>query len=441
MATPSTLQAEEILDGLLMRFSARQKAGYHSSNIPSTKPPAHEVGTVPRVLESSSASGGVRATWLLRQWNAMIPIHQIPVELLIQVIQMAAFDFFTIRHFERLFALAQVCKWWSGIVMGSPVLWTKVDDSLCIKSLKRTLQLSEDHPLDVVVGGFIKPDNNLIQRAERTALVCKYIPRWKSASLWCFAEALPHLESSHAPTLRGLSLTGLGSLRALDLFQGHAPQFSRLSLNGLSLKDWSAAFLCGLRSFRLQHIKEGGPSLQQFFRTLRSCPELKILVIDEVQFSKAASELSEFDVSPIHLPALQLLSIQRSAITTILRTIRTTNCPNYIFGYYEGDINLREALTECIRRIPASLGRAVALTVGDDDSLEMEWASQASGKRLCGLTVYCKGAVYAAANPTISLVSFAASPNSWRSKHRASTVGLAYDPSYERFPGQNSSRG
>ncbi|KAG9025691.1 hypothetical protein FRB95_009908 [Tulasnella sp. JGI-2019a] len=413
MNTLSAPKAKKIFDGLLKRLSARHETnptGSWSCNMTSIDLGAHDIDTILQALESSSASGSVRATRLLRPWNAMTPFHRIPVELLIHIFEMAAYDYYTDRHFKGLLVLARVCIWWLGIVMGSPVLWTKVDDSQSMRSLKRTLQLSGDHPLRAIIGG-IRPTSTSIQAARQLAFVCKYIPPWESATLWCSARDLLHLESSNAPALKELILTvrEVDSLRAIDLFQGYAPQLSRLSLKRVSLKDWGAGFLRGLRSLGLENIKGAGPSLRQFFQVPRSSPELEILLVKYVRFSTPIDRLAEFDFTPIYLTALHHLNIQRSLTSGILRSIVASKYRDYTVEYNGEDTVLQNVLTQHIRGIPTLLDGAAIITIGDHGLMRLE--SEASGETLRTLTAYHRYSRYSEVAKWLIAVAGDASPD------------------------------
>lgn len=120
------------------------------------------------------------------QINALQPNHLLPLELLIKVISFTAVGSRQYNHnnvsrsstgyYERLRALAQVCRLWYRVVKDSPELWRFVDLDDTPFEWKAALSRSRDHTLVVLSHRFVARCDPQFWSA-----VSKHIHRWETA--------------------------------------------------------------------------------------------------------------------------------------------------------------------------------------------------------------------------------------------------------------------
>ncbi|KIO16301.1 hypothetical protein M407DRAFT_232687, partial [Tulasnella calospora MUT 4182] len=96
-----------------------------------------------------------RMSALHTEHNRMIPLHQLPIEIFVQIITGALEDFRTRgwssrTHLGRLVTLCRVCKRWRDVIKSTPSLWTTIDilDPAAITST--AISLSAHHPLNIL---------------------------------------------------------------------------------------------------------------------------------------------------------------------------------------------------------------------------------------------------------------------------------------------------
>ncbi|KAG8852962.1 hypothetical protein FRB96_008481 [Tulasnella sp. 330] len=281
---------------------------------------------------------------LRHQRTALVLIHKLPVELLADVFRyVSGVDRRPARAdtIESLHILAQVCTAWASVVKGSPALWTIVHAAHSQADWTNTLTLSNSHPLTLNL-----IDNHWPQ-ASHMALwqtVSKHIWRWESASVILSPDMdVSSLEGDPPPALQELRLQGQGMIpaaRSLDLFRGRrAPKLLHITLEAVSLRNWSSSTLTGLHSLTFKNfIAEPGSSIYQFYDILRACPSLQHLCVHAVIFTGEIIALEETPRIP--LPKLQQLDIHcRANILGAIDDLVRCNdikiwCPGILLAQY-----------------------------------------------------------------------------------------------------------
>lgn len=343
-------KAPNALTSVLITFILRS-----ASPIASLKSLDEKTELISSVLETVSAVGTVRAARLKH----------------------ALWSRFGALHYKQMHILAQVCKKWADILVGSPAFWNQLCGYLSIPSLNRSLRLSANRPLAVNFQ-FRGHGQTKGEMATLLSLACQHIYRWESASVSVSPEGLAALQTSQAPLLRCLELRVLRERRpeevevartpVLHLFQGHAPHLTELTLSGVGLKDWNSGLLRNLRLLELKHLGDSAPSLQQILNAIRRCNRLEILDLADIRTQGHPERLDT-----IHIPDITSIAIRHSlpeCTAMILNTVRTPKCDHYTVGYTGGSTLLQDALRECMRRVnrlpPAARGENMLISITDD---------------------------------------------------------------------------
>ncbi|KAG8938798.1 hypothetical protein FRC00_014435, partial [Tulasnella sp. 408] len=264
--------------------------------------------------------------------NRMIPLHQLPIEIFVQMIARALEPFWTFRwdrstYLARLARLCQVCKHWKDVIDDTPSLWTVIHvlDPAVVTST--AISRSAGHPLYIIAAPPGPPDNvpDGLDELINTAIPCS--TRWRSlqVAVTSSEEALAILNAP-APLLQTLELKSktqiwLGSQKGEAAFQGTNPQLRRLSLYGVAI-PWDSSLLRGLQHLSISELIGLAPSCKEILGILGACPGLVEL---ELSLKNAGAVGGPKRATPFTLTELRSLSInlKPSWILALLETIHS----------------------------------------------------------------------------------------------------------------------
>ncbi|KAJ7581828.1 hypothetical protein C8J56DRAFT_958360 [Mycena floridula] len=253
-------------------------------------------------------------------------IAALPVELLSSIFVLATHS--SLDNFEAPLAFCAVNRHWKSIALSTPALWTNICATIGSNNVDSYLARSKSYPLDILIDGrdprwdFSEPEipsayeySTYVPPFQDMAAVITtlllHLRRWRSlvvlTDTWApMHQALtlmnPALAMSGAPALESLTLMRcneyvsyspefqppgmkfpafLGfepSTAAPELF----PKLNLLSLRGVHL-DWNAFPRMkrgSLQTLDLSfHSPDVRPSMREFWRILKECPELRKLVV------------------------------------------------------------------------------------------------------------------------------------------------------------------
>ncbi|KAG8915538.1 hypothetical protein FRC01_003624 [Tulasnella sp. 417] len=280
-------------------------------------------------LSSQPSATAILATAVLdgRSHNELLPIHQLPPELLYIIIETA----YTQVSYKLLFTLRSVCKHWMEIIDSMPQLWAHIASHQNANLLSTILQKSTTQPLDVWCRegeGYHLGDGPTFE--ERVAVFLEHVG--PSAARWGSLHYLAPANAQHEQIL-GLSFHNLETLvadirgTAVD-YTGrfNAPSIGNLDVSGLSL-NWSS--LSGLRSLQLGGCVPS-PTINELYLLLTSSPDLELLKIkmDRSSPTGQTTDLSTTHSARIHLPRLRTLLITQVPFVSYSRLLDLVEAPN-----------------------------------------------------------------------------------------------------------------
>ncbi|KAA1469107.1 hypothetical protein DENSPDRAFT_834647 [Dentipellis sp. KUC8613] len=304
------------------------------SNLPWTNP--GDVHTL--IAAMSSEDPAVAAfTKLLTRYNALAPIHILPLEILCNIFFFVVHDprRRPARANRRLLCTSAVCTFWRRAILSDPLLWTRID-LLSTNHSFLALERSQNVPIDVtLVCEDMRPIpsnwTTLLDHAARIAtLTCTAASHIIEALLEDFPSSLPLM---HTLSLENPELNFEPEFRETyylyrDTSIAHTvtPALRKLTLEGVSL-PWTLPLFHGLSYLHVQF--DGVPfffRFQVFYDVIKACPALETLSLHNVGPDPHDPD-SVIPPMPISLPKLRHLDLYCSAnrafecITLILRTI------------------------------------------------------------------------------------------------------------------------
>ncbi|KAG8991430.1 hypothetical protein FRB90_001348 [Tulasnella sp. 427] len=256
--------------------------------------------------------------------NDVPPIHRIPFEILLQIIEIYIGE--SPKPIQALLTLAQVCQRWCKVV-DEPTLWRKIDACEGPDLVQVVLEKAQKTPLSLI----FKENTADLPLEEFFELIRGHIDQW--TSLVVESSQLKGLcapiENSVPPRLRKLHLSVseyaslLGTTTDMPLFGGHPapPSLQDVSFTTIS-PDLSQLCLTGLKSLELNDVD--GPTEAEFIRILRSSPALQDLRLICSWFQPSGVEGQSIQVQPAQLPSLiniYLRGIPFDAVRFILSCI------------------------------------------------------------------------------------------------------------------------
>ncbi|TFY65417.1 hypothetical protein EVG20_g5601 [Dentipellis fragilis] len=304
-------------------------------NLPWTAP-----GDVHTLITSMSSGDAAVATLMdfVTRYNALAPIHILPVEILCSI-------FFYIVHDprrrparanRRLMCTSAVCNFWRRIILSHPRLWTRIN-ILSSEHASLALERSQNVPIDV---NLVCDDSRhappnwkpVLDHAARIAtLTCSATSSILDSLLGGFPSSLPLM---HTLLLKNPDINYEPEFRGTYLFRGTSiartsmPALRKLTLEGVSL-PWTLPLFRGLSYLHVQ--LDGVPfffEFQTFCDVIMACPQLETLRLHNVGPDPTDAD-SVVLPTPISLPKLHHLELYCLApqafgcTTRVLSTIST----------------------------------------------------------------------------------------------------------------------
>lgn len=229
-----------------------------------------------RALELLQGEIRARTTRLNSLRNNLVPIHRLPVELLIQIFLRT----FNSLHWkiETNRHLASVSKRWWQIVSSSPLLWPKISASRGVPRATLVLKKNPGGPLIVRLD--TRKATPSIQD-EFMAVAVTEARRWQSIVVQgpLMTKHFDFLETA-APVLQDLfAFQVKGNLeKRLELGEGRP--IVNVDVHCISL-PWDSSRLGGLKTLQIRRLSKDLPTSEQLHGMLSASPQLSWLRITD----------------------------------------------------------------------------------------------------------------------------------------------------------------
>lgn len=236
------------------------------------------------------------------------------------------------------------------------MLWAVLDSTMPVKLVQTALQRVGDLPLSIrACPGLrrrsVDSSTDIRLRIAATKSCAAFLPivfprvaQWKDAHLDLYPDFKERLQSLEqpAPLLERFSfkIQCPGLAPQVDLFQGHCPSLTELSINKLVV-PWNSRIFQNLRSISIEDVKQHGPTVEEVIQLIALPPHLKHFSIRALQLSDPAQ-----DVPLVEVPQLESLSVREvgpSSIQHILSRIRAPTLTKLIvnpINYWDVDYQL-----------------------------------------------------------------------------------------------------
>ncbi|KAG8926367.1 hypothetical protein FRC00_002986 [Tulasnella sp. 408] len=289
--------------------------------------------------------------------NGTVPLHQLPVEIFVQIITRAlehyrARGWWGPTYLGRLVTLCRVCKQWRDVINNTASLWATIDvlDPPAITSA--AILRSVNHPLNIIgaPSGVIKFATWLPDRTDEFIKAAIMLStRWSSIQLVVPSsdEALA-IMNAPAPLLQSLEVKSMVQTRVHlqggVMFQGTTCQLRRLGLHGVAI-PWDSYILHNLQYLSISGLDEYGPSYEETLGILKGCPSLL-----EVELSlklSAAGETPKKE-TPFRMAELSFISLYLSHDWTLV-LLETIQLPS--IRSVSLDLDPHSGLGHLLRRI------------------------------------------------------------------------------------------
>ncbi|KAG8958097.1 hypothetical protein FRC00_003048 [Tulasnella sp. 408] len=231
--------------------------------------------------------------------------------------------------------LSLVCRTWNNIISQYPLFWTEVGLHRTAKEFQEVLRRNKAGPLDVswTPPKPLKPVGEVAEKLMQ--LISPESQRWRSLTLKGSLTDRVQNQLIQVPNPR------LININICDLRNASGTVFNfPLTPEGHSLRkvvlgcvalDWDCSRLKGLRSLRVQGLRENQPTLLQLHKMISSSPELEVLVLAYWHWEFPGSADAPPNLDTITLKCLNTLvldSMDPNVVGGISSLIVAPNCTN-----------------------------------------------------------------------------------------------------------------
>lgn len=277
-----------------------------------------------------------------RHLNDSLPIHQLPVEILIKILYRSLQG--NIRwYFSKLHTLWQVCTTWSELILAEPTFWGMAQPHYPQSILTTALQKSKNSPLDVQDNSVhMAPANDIM---DFLGQVIKHVGRWRSAEFdHPNPEKLDILASLSAPTLEDLTLFSRRPSHAVILFRGELLHRLRHLTISVSSVRWEG--LANLETLMLNALTSEQLSVDQLLGILSSSPGLTKLALYTMELGPTKGK-----PPPVELGRLEKLAIcdckEDSERNDLIASLRVPNCTDLTIRAPNIHPSMTHVLAQC----------------------------------------------------------------------------------------------
>lgn len=260
-----------------------------------------------------------------RAYNALLPIGQLPNEILAWILGFASRDLpiYPIRkrkrelvldsHVERLHVLAQVSWRWAGVIKTFPELWATLDTECTTDERSLILKKSKGASLEII------HRESIHQRRNDRCITDLKNHLHRCVAIQIMTYRLGHLFGLLGPEVQWSRLnritieaTSVEEAEALEVnLAVAAPALRHVTLRHMTL-PWGECHFDGLESFDLELRTWGqltpdltSPPLEWILAVLRASPSLKSLKL-RITWADINQQVTE-DYTAIPLPSLRHL--------------------------------------------------------------------------------------------------------------------------------------
>lgn len=249
-------------------------------------------------------------------------IHRLPLELLIKVFRgfIEADRGAGWLSQDRVLKLSVVCRHWRSVVYDTPSLWSAISSYYQLARLKKTIELSKGHLLDVhlVTEPFGHTSTNL-QTAFST-IRSTQSTRWRTLQGKMSTRSFATLSRSAAPNLEELDLV-LSEVRSgsrvtavplvnTELFQGSSTRLRRLKLQWTAQHftfNWGSMRFPGLESLHLTTANNSAaPSSTELLSLLVGSNKIRDVELNLPNKSESPQQVNDEEpTADVQLDSLQ----------------------------------------------------------------------------------------------------------------------------------------
>lgn len=295
-----------------------------------------ELACLQNVRETIAGEISARAVRISAYRNSLLPIHQLPPEILSYILEVSLGHFDTAPErstTQRLLALASVSRHWRALLDQIHSIWGWIDR---LQDASFAVHKSGQAPLSINLVNEGQLENPELQPGLATLL--PHSNRWQSLQLRlktpCAREFASTFESLSAPSLRDLGFIvnarGVSNHPTINHLERYP--LRRLVLRGIGTSWDTVAGLTELRSLTIADLTygDGWPSREQIVNILLGCPHLEELTLSNLENHPPDLSLPPPSQWTLSLPALRSVAFNdilntREAALWLLDCIATPN--------------------------------------------------------------------------------------------------------------------
>ncbi|KAG8962301.1 hypothetical protein FRC00_009844 [Tulasnella sp. 408] len=267
---------------------------------------------------------------LLFKHNAALPIHSLPVELLIQIIRhvvRTSLQKNKADYYQYIITLSGVCSHWYGVMRDSPSLWNQVHASDSPYIVGMALERSSSHLLDITIDASAYQERGLNDTQDFINMIILHRSRWRTVDVSVPSSWIPLVTTAlqePALNLEELSLIdqeSMFSTQEVEFFGGMSPQLTALTLDGVPTR-WSSEIVHDLKSINLSWIHF--PSTKTILDIFSYSPQLQKAIV----WRCTTEEIFTDSSVSIRLSQLSLLRIdlgRLEAIENVLDSVKVSS--------------------------------------------------------------------------------------------------------------------